>query len=458
MRKMRQRARLCLGLALVLLLGLGIYVFQLATDGGTWVSYTGNGDLYTAGYLDKGAIYDRYGVLLRENNSGDSPTYNDDVSIRKATLHAVGDTVGNISTGAALAFADILVGYDFINGTYSLNNTGRNIYLTIDADANKAAMNALNGRNGCVAVYNYQTGEILCMYSSPSYDPLDGDSLDTETSSGAYINKFIESTVVPGSIFKVITATAALETIEDIDSWTFTCTGETSYGTADTDKVTCLTAHGTVTLTEALAKSCNCAFAELTITMGPEVLQEYVEKSGLTSSYSINGIATTPSSFEYPYADVTLAWTGIGQNNDLVNPCSIMVYLGAIANGGSSATPCLISDVQSADGKSLHMNLSTGMNELINSSTAALLDTMLRNNVTSNYGQSNFPGLEICAKSGTAEVGTGVTSHAWFVGYIRNEGYPYAFVVLVENGGSGATVAGSVANQVLQVLVSKDPQ
>jgi peptidoglycan glycosyltransferase len=78
----------------------------------------------------------------------------------------------------------------------------------------------------------------------------------------------------------------------------------------------------------------------------------------------------------------------------------------------------------------------------------------MRNDVVSKYGQYNFPGLDIHAKSGTAELGNGKEPHAWFVGFIKNKHYPYAFVVLVENGGYGSEVAGSVANTVLQEVVN----
>ena len=86
--------------------------------------------------------------------------------------------------------------------------------------------------------------------------------------------------------------------------------------------------------------------------------------------------------------------------------------------------------------------------------TAAALADLMANNVTQTYGASRFPGMDICAKSGTAEVGEGQTPHAWFAGFLRGEDTPYAFVVLVENGGGGSSVAGSVAAKVLDVIVN----
>ena len=80
---------------------------------------------------------------------------------------------------------------------------------------------------------------------------------------------------------------------------------------------------------------------------------------------------------------------------------------------------------------------------------------MMKNNVNKEYGQGNFPGLDIYAKSGTAEVGTS-NSNAWFAGFIKNSDYPYAFIVCVENGGYGSSVAGPVANTVMQKVISTE--
>ena len=98
-------------------------------------------------------------------------TYYDNATVRKATLHAVGDLQGNIGTGALNAFADRLTGYSLLNGAFGAKQ-GSDLYLTIDARYNYEAYQALGGKSGTVAVYNYKTGEILCMVSAPSYDPL----------------------------------------------------------------------------------------------------------------------------------------------------------------------------------------------------------------------------------------------------------------------------------------------
>lgn len=453
MRKLEKRALICILLTFILLAGLCYYVTLLARNGDTWASYPANQDVYKNGYLSKGAIYDRNGKTLLKHTKSGKTKYNSSYDIRKATVHAVGDVKGNISTGANQVFASSMVGYNFVSGTFSTNDEGRKVYLTLDADLCSVANDALNGQNGTVGVYNYKTGEIICMVSSPNYDPLDPPTVSKNDTSGIYLNKLLSSKMVPGSTFKVITSTAAIENIDDLDNWTYTCDGSEQYGSYSKDKVTCPYAHGTVNFKQALAKSCNCAFGQLTKKIGAKKMKEYTEKAGLMNSYNVDGVNTMKGSFSFPSGGITLAWSGIGQYEDLVNPCSLMVYMGAIANGGKAADPKILDSIKYSNGFSTTLDIKTKTKELIKSSTADELGSMLHNNVVSNYGESNYPGLDLYAKSGTAEISSAVDPHSWFTGYIKNDGYPYAFVVMVENGGWGSEVAGGVANTVMQEVI-----
>ena len=171
MKKIEQRAILCCVLALVLALGLSVFLVRYLVRGGSWVSSPFNRHLYnTSGQLAVGTVLDRDGDVLSGVENGQR-TYYDNATVRKATLHAVGDLQGNIGTGALNAFADKLTGYNLLNGAFGAAQGGE-LYLTIDARYNYEAYEALNGHAGTVAVYNYKTGEILCMVSAPSYDPL----------------------------------------------------------------------------------------------------------------------------------------------------------------------------------------------------------------------------------------------------------------------------------------------
>lgn len=452
MKKIEKRAIMCLFLGLILFVGVGVFCYRYCTQGDDWVSYEGNRDVYIKGNLTKGTLYDTNGLLLLQNTPEGS-TYNEDYAIRCALMHITGDKQNNISTGANRAFTDEFIGYDFVNGVYSLNNTGESLTLTLDANICATAYKALNGRSGTVGVYNYKTGEVICMVSSPTYDPASPPSSPPE---GAYINRFTSSSFVPGSTFKLITAAAAIENLPDAYTWEFTCTGKVDYGHGDA--VTDLSPHGTVDLAKALEVSCNCYFGRLAEKLGTGLMEEQIKKTGLTESIDINGIKTAKGSFDYPSGGVSLAWTGIGQWKDLVNPCSMMVYMGAIANGGTAAMPYIINPSSLVKKKFLELSttefkLST--QRIIKPATAESLKEMMANNVKNNYGSGSFPGLNICAKSGTAEVGGNKKPHAWFVGFLDDPEHPYAFVSLVENGGYGSSVAGSVANTVLQSIVNR---
>ena len=438
---------MCLLLAFVLLTGVGIFSYRYVAHGDDWASYEGNRDVYNEGDLSKGKLYDTNGTLLMQNTP-DGMIFNDDASVRTALMHITGDKDNNISTGANRAFTDELIGYNLINGVYSLNNAGKDVSLTLDANICATAYEALAGRSGTVGVYNYKTGEILCMVSSPTYDPVDPPS---EPEDGVYINRFTSATFVPGSIFKLVTAAAAIENLDDAYTWEINCTGSVSYG--GEYAVTDVSAHGTVDLEKALEVSCNCYFGQLAEKLGPDLLEKYTKKAGLMSSYDIDGIKTAEGTFDFPDSGMNLAWTGIGQWEDMINPCSMMVYMGAIANGGEATHPNIVKPTTFM-GKQID-KITTKTTNMIDSTTAASLTEMMANNVVSHYGSENFPGLSLCAKSGTAEVGDYKEPHAWFAGFLNDDSNPYAFIVLVENSGYGADVAGAVANTVMQAVVNR---
>lgn len=448
MQKLEKRAILCLFIAAALVIGLGIYVYEYVRYGDEWATYPANQHIYSNGNLTTGTIYDRNGVLLADNTK-DGIKYNDDSSIRYATVHIVGDKNRSISNSAETSFQDKLIGYNLLTGVYSAD--GRKLNLTIDAELCAVANKALAGRSGTVGIYNYKTGDILCDVSSPNFDPANPPAVSQDDTSGLFLNRFISSAIVPGSIFKLVTTAAVIDNLSDVDNFSFTCTGVSYYGN---DKITCPQAHGTVDFYGALASSCNCAYAQLAQDIGADTLSEYVKAFELDKPVNVNGIQTAAGTFDFPdEATVNLSWAGIGQYHDLINPCSFLRFVGAIAGGGEAANPKIIKSIEGHFGiKRKYKAKKTG--ELLSPDTAFTLQEMMKNNVIKTYGESNFPGLDIYAKSGTAEVGNGKAPNSWFTGFIDDEDHPYAFIVLVENGGSGSQVAGSVANTVLQAAVN----
>lgn len=446
MKKLQRRTLFVLLFILALAAGTVVLCAFYVKDGAQWASFYGNQHVYTNGRIASGSIQDRNGTTLFDCAEGQ---YSDDKTTRISTLHAIGDKQGNINTGAKNLFADQLVGFSLITGT---SGTGNTIKLTLDANLNNAAYQAMAGRKGVAALYNYETGEVLCMLSTPSFDPADdaevakvaaGDS----SYDGAYLNRFLSGTYTPGSTFKLITAAAALETLHNEDSFSYTCTGSL---TLNGEKITCPSVHGTQDFATALANSCNGAFATLATQVGGKTLEKYAKEAGLTSKVNVNGLNTAAGSFTAGTSDNDVGWSGVGQYKDLVNPCAELTLMGCIAQGGSAATPRLLKSVTSSKGLPVaHVTTETSKIGW-KADTCDKIRTLMHNNVTSNYSKNlDFGGLNVCAKSGTAEVGTS-KPHAWFVGFVEDSAYPYAFVVVVENGGWGSSVAGGVAASLLK--------
>ena len=454
MRKIEKRAVICMALAILLAAGMSVFLIRYFAEGGKWASSAFNRHLYDSnGVLISGTVLDRDGDVLSSVENGHR-TYYENETVRKATLHAVGDLYGKIGTGVLNAFADKLTGFDLVNGAFGAER-GSNLYLTLDARYNYEAYRALGGRAGTVAVYNYKTGEILCMVSAPSYDPLNvpKNLEENDRYKGAYLNRFLSSAFVPGSVFKTVTLTAALENLPDAETRTWNCTGSVQIGD---ETITCSGVHGEQTLKEAFAHSCNAAFAQIAEELGADTLRRYTEKAGLTSTYSVDGLPTAKGTFNWDgITDGQLGWAGVGQYHDQVNPCAFLLWMGAIANGGKAAMPRLIEKTTTDYGLPTGLYFAHKSSKLIEEDTASTIADMMHNNVIETYGQDRFPGMDICAKSGTAEVGADKSPNAWFTGFLRDEATPYAFIVLVENGGGGSSVAGTVASQVLQAAVEK---
>lgn len=451
MKKVASRAWAVLVLSGAIFLGLLIFAFTLAAKGGSWVTFPSNRHLYSGGVLTEGWVLDRNGTVLWAAEDGKS-VFSKDRTVRKATLHAVGDEAGNIATSAKVAFAGKLTGWDLLNGTFRAGGGGNDLYLTLDAGLCKTAYQALGSKSGAVGVYNYRTGEILCMVSTPSFDPKNPPEItENNQDSGMYLNRFLSAFYTPGSVFKLVTAAAAIDCIPDIESRTFTCTGSLVIGDG---VVTCPEAHGTLDFQTALADSCNTAFAQISAELGAGVLEQYARKAFFGSGVTVSGIGTASGHFSLAGASQNeIAWSGIGQFTDLASPCAFLTYVGAIANSGVPVMPRLISKVTTQSGFPAGLYFKHTGRRALSETTASALADMMRYDVTENYGADRFPGLDLCAKSGTAEVGGGKGPNAWFAGFLRNEDAPLAFVVVVEDGGSGVGTASPIANKVLQAAV-----
>ena len=451
MKKVSGRAIFPLILAIVLLAGTVLLCVRYFAKADEWVTFSGSPHVYTGVNLDGGVVTDRDGTLLLDSTDG--RTYSADAVTRTATMHLLGDRYGYIQAPLLGSFADDMIGFDKINGLYGAEGTEANAALTLSAAAQTAAYQALGNYHGTVGVYNYKTGEILCAVTSPSYDPDNMPDVDADTSGaydGVYVNRFFQAAYTPGSIFKIVTLAAAIETVPDWESLTFTCEGKTIIGGQE---IICEGVHGTITLKQALAHSCNVAFGELAGKVGTKALMEYAEKLGLSESFECDGIPVKAGTVDLKDADAgDLAWAGIGQYTDQVNALTFMRAMGRIAGGGTGAEPYLMAKITRGEKTAYEAKTETSSRAL-KAETAAKLTEYLRNNVATMYGDWQFSGLNVCAKSGTAEH-EGETADAMFAGFCVDENCPLAFVVFVENGGSGSAVAAPIAAKVLQVCAA----
>ncbi len=378
-------------------------------------------------------IADRNAAIIRNASGGYCG------QLPEAFVHWLGDRQGNVPAWAAAAFTKELHTYDPVNGLYRYGSGRFYLQLTLDAGLQRAAYKALDGYAGTVGVLNYRTGEILCAVSSPSFDPEKADTVKESM----YVNRFLHGRYTPGSVFKLLTTAAVLEN-RDMRNWRYTCVGQISYGK---DRVTCSRKHGTLDLQQALQYSCNCAYAKLAAELGAEKLREYIDSCGALQAFRFDGLLTAAGKADF--SDVSgakLAWTAIGQHKDLINPCAFLSYVGSIANGGVQVQPYLVKAAGSG-----YRAVKGQETRSMRKRSADILGAYMRENVVEYYGESGFAGYAVSAKTGTAEV-EGKKPNAVLTGFLTDAEYPYAFLIIAEDAGSGKNVCKPILEKILNKM------
>ncbi len=426
MKQITNRAVSVLLLAALVIVGTMLYVFRFLDRGQDWAAAYARENAGSSG-----AILDRSGVVLASYSPYES-LFHEDRELRIANYHVTGDYYGRTGTGLLTDYQD----YSLLTGTRKARSAV--LYLNIDSELDRKAYQVLDGRPGAVLLCNYRTGELLCMTSSPSIDPLEAEPDPPE---GAYINRCLSAAFVPGSVFKLVTAAAAIDGIPDLSQRRFLCEGAAEIAGVE---IVCSGHHGEQTFEEALSNSCNVAFSQLAVELGQVRMTKKVRELGFLDAQRLDGIPSVAGSFPTDFVgEPELGWAGVGQSTDLVCPYAMLRYVSAIANGGVLLGPHLIRDGSTGSAQ-----------RLLREDTAEQLRRLMHYNVINGYGAERFPGLQLCAKTGTAERGDG-SSNAWFVGFLADEEHPYAFVVMIERGGSGLGAAGSAANEILQFAVNR---
>lgn len=463
MKSISRRALVLYSVILLFLAGCGILFFNLVTHSEEWAMNKANKHLYSMGSLTTGGdITDINGnILVSTVNGGRS--YNEDATIRKATLHTVGDSSGYIACGVQTTFKDEITGYSLTDGVYNLQRYGKgnDIKLTLNAEICKVAYQALGDYKGTVGVMNYKTGELICIVSKPSFDVYNKpEDIATDTSGkyeGIYMNRFFSGLYTPGSTFKVVTAACALEEIPDIYTREFECTGKIQIGEG---YVFCSGEHGKLNFEEALNNSCNCAFAVIAKELGNEKMMEIAKRIGFNNtSFSVSEkITCAKSKFDLSSAKtLDRGWAGIGQYATLINPCHMLTVISSIANGGAAVYPYLVAEVISPQGRAISKGETVEIGEYFSPSVADDLDTLLRSNVKNQYGDNLFPGMKMCGKTGTAEISddNDIKPNGLFVGYSQRDDMPFAIIVIAENSKYSMSTAVPVASKVMKAIESE---
>lgn len=473
MKQLRKSIRVCaLVLAIVMLLPMAYGAYSLIRYGTRWRTSEYNTYLVNMkSGVTAGNILDRNGVLLATTDLstdeyGDvirTRVYAQDENVRKSVVHVVGDTKGNVKNAVESFMAEYLYGANMsyaerlaqVAGGGGLR--GDNVTLTLDsALCARVSQVFPAGKNGAVVVMNYKTGELLALQSFPNYDPGSGRSVTLRQA----LNRATRWLSAPGSSFKVITLTAALQNLTDAATRDYICTGGVSFGEHErvvTDYGNA--AHGTLSLKNAFARSCNSTFAILACDMGDKALRKTAAAFGIGDDFTFRDLVVENSAYansDDMLMGADLAWTGDGQNELGVTPLHMCMIAAAVGNDGVMMEPRLLLRAVGATGAERAIGEATVYRTVMDMSTADTVADYMRVVTTSGTGTAAaVSGLNICGKTGTAEIDTQEEDNAWYIGFIDDERWPYAVCVAVENAGTGGSVAAPVAREIFSFLAGR---
>lgn len=366
------------------------------------------------------------------------------------------------STGIERFQNDVLNGSDdrlFVRRLSDLvtgrDPSGGNVVLTIDPAMQRAAYDQLNrqGFAGAVVALRPKTGEILAMVSTPSFDPAElagvkdiGNQQQAwkrynEADPPVLVNRAIQETYPPGSTFKVVNAAAALSTGFTPESQLTAASSITLAGTRTDLQNFAGTPCGTgrtASLRDALARSCNTAFAELAAQLGEATLRRQAEAFGIDPGTRIGvPMAVAPSTLgDIPDA-AALQQSGIGQRDVRLTPMQNAMVAAAIANGGQMMKPYLVKEIQTPDLEVVDVTEPDRQGQAVDPAVARTLTDLMIGAENRTQG-SKIPGVQLAAKTGTAEHGADPKTtppHNWYIAFGPVEDPQIAVAVLVENGG-----------------------
>jgi peptidoglycan glycosyltransferase len=359
----------------------------------------------------------------------------------------------------------VQTGLDSIFGQLSPRPVGDDVYTTLDAKAQRLAVQGLAGRAGSAVALDPRTGAVLTMYANPTYDDNNVDKLSPGQST---FNNSTQAAWPPGSTFKVVTASAA------IDSGKYTPTSTVNGNSPKTISGVPLQndnnqSFGNIDLTTALTFSVNTVWAQVAEHVGRATLTDYMKRFGFYAKPpldypSFEMRASVPLDFKghplppgSPNEDI--GRIGIGQGGLLVTPLQMAMVAAAVANHGTLMKPHMVAKVVDQDGRTVKTIDPSVYHQVMKPSTAAALSQMMRRVVEEGTGTpAQLGGISVAGKTGTASIGlpgSGLTQ-PWFIGFAPANDPKVAVAVTIARtqGGFGGSVAAPIAKTLIQTLLA----
>ena len=385
---------------------------------------------------------------------------------------AVGYSLPAQSRAAGLELSDgaylrgIQTGLNSIFGQLTPSRVGDDVYTSLDPKAQRVAAQQLAGQVGSVVALNPRNGNVLVMYSNPSYD---NNNVNAQGTNISTFNRATQASYAPGSTFKTVTAAAGL------DSGLFTPDSQINGNSPITVSGVPLAndgnqSWGLQTLTTALTYSINTIFAQVAERVGRGRLADYMKRFGFYSKPPLdyppseirasnvigpNGKPVPPGS---PHEDI--GRIGIGEGGVSVTPLQMAMVAATIANHGKLMAPHLTSRVVSSDGVAVKTISPSVHSQVMSASNARSLTQMMEKVVEEGTGTAvQLGGISVAGKTGTASIGapgSGLTQPS-FVAFAPADSPRVAIDVTVDRsqGGFGGTVAAPIAKAVLQTLLAE---
>jgi penicillin-binding protein A len=432
--------------------------------------------------IQRGSILAADGTMLARSVRGREGTYSRIYPTRELFAQAIGYSFTDLGQSALERYRNpALIGetsrdelqaiFDQLQGK---SKQGDEVITTLDPAAQRTAVAALGEHRGAAVALDPRTGAVLVMASSPSYDPnllrSPGayERLTHDTSESPLVNRAVQFGYAPGSSFKIVTATAAIDTGEYTpDSLVSGRNGILVSGVplSNDDNAS----YGELTLTEALVKSVNTVYAQVAEHVGKQTMARYMRRFGFDSKPQLDYPAEEMSaSGEYlgqrlisptsPLVDV--GRLGIGQDKLQVVPLQMAEVAAAVANKGRLMVPHLTDRIVNPEGQTvleIHPRLQS---VVMKPSTAAALTGMMEAVVREGTGTSaQIPGVPVAGKTGTSEtqIGTAI-NNAWFIAFApATEPSVAVAVTLQDVPGVGGTYAAPVARELIESILRTAP-